>query len=175
MSVILVALVCLVIAMPVQAAVSYSQQCDTTWTWDWRGLTSEQDYDGNEWDPESNSSQCEGFWAHMDDINISLEIFLINDDPAQRTLDFEYWVMVSTSAPGGLGFKITEEASYSTDQQYENIVPVDFQESDDRDLYIEVYNVRYETLVDLLITVIVLDGDLILDYWVLHYFWVNVM
>jgi len=171
-SMVLIALVCLVIAMPAQGAVGYSLQCDTRWNYSVGGLDADQEYDGNPWDPISNSSQEDSFWGHDDDANISLEILLENvHQGLQKTLDFEYTVQVETAAPPGLQYKIIEGGSSSTNDDYVNSVSIDYQASDDRDLHIEVYNLCHGSQITLGIMVRVFDGPQQLAEDLLVYQW----
>ena len=160
----------LICAMPVQGAVSYSKQCDTVWEYN-GGLTIDQYYDGNDWDPMSNSSQSARFWQNLDDVNISLEILLEQNDIGYQSLNFEYTVEAGGSPSSGC--KIIEGASFQTDGDYTNTVSVDFDDSDARELYIEVYDVTESTFIQVYITVKVLDGMNIIAWEWIWYEWVG--
>lgn len=167
-SAILVALVCLVIAMPVQGAVVYSKQCDTTWVMD-QSFDVDQEYDGSDWDPYGNSSHGARFWQHLDDVNFSLEIFLEHDDIGYPAgLNFQYTVELTNSI-GISGYKITEGASSTTNNQYQDTVSIAWEGTDDRDLYIDCYDVTYTARILITITVRVLDGQEIIDTEVVYY------
>jgi hypothetical protein len=168
------AIVMALAATPVQGAVSYSKQCDTTWYYGVNGLDVDQEYDGNDWDLGSNSSQGDRFWQHLDDVNISLEVLMENDHGGrQKTLDFEYTVDVTTKWPDNLQYKIIEGASSTDNEEYQDTVSIAYEADEDRDLYIEVYGVGWESSITLAITVKVFDGPQQIAEEFCYYIWVG--
>jgi hypothetical protein len=164
-SMVLIALVCLVIVTPAQGAVGYSLQCDTEWNYSPGGLDCDQEYDNEDWHPETNTSQDDSFWGHDDDASISLEVLLQNDhNGLEKTLDFEYTVQVAVydypfHPPPWTTYKIIEGGSSSTDDDYVNSVSVDYEDEDDRDLTIEVYGLCHGTQIQIGIMVRVFDDE----------------
>ena len=170
-SVMMTVLVFAVIASPASGAVAYSKNCEITFTAQGGSLSNQQLYDGQPWQPNQNTSQAERFWQDNDDVNISLDITLENQDP--QSWDFEYTVSVHTAWPDNLEYKITEGASESNNQDYVNTIPINASEEDTRYLFIEVYNVDYGSLITVFIVVRLLDGGLEYDLDECSYYWVG--
>ena len=165
-------LVFAVCATPVHGITAYSEQCDTTWEYDIFGLSVDQYYDDQVWDPESNSSQIDRFWSGGEDVNISLSLLFKNEHIGlHKTLDFYYWVDVTTLCPPDVSYKIIEGSSSSSNESYDNTVEVDYQDEDTRDLFIEVYSVYEETAINVWVDVYVYDGEQILDQELILYYW----